>query len=107
MSDKITPEEDFLYEQCERFMITVGKEGLSQERNAMFRAIMMISRKRGLFELKKKGRTAYPSILDYVREEDLKLNNLIYAVWMLDYVTDVLKVLRKKESNMESGSDNA
>jgi len=104
------PDEDFLQLLCERFLSIMVSDGGQDERNAIFRAIMMTVRERIIRDLTTSNYTVYPALMQreppgpFIGEGQLELSPNLWSYQMTNYVKAVLEVLTKKNNTLGLGS---
>jgi len=80
-----------------------------EERNALFRAILMTVRGRIILDLKTRGITPYPALLQkeppgpFVQDGQLEISPNLWSYQMANYVKSVLEVLKRKNNSFALG----
>jgi hypothetical protein len=103
------PDEDFLQLECERFLSIMSSDNAQDERNALFRSIMLTVRERVEREIRTRSFTNYPVLFQrtppgpFINEGQLDLAPNIWSYQMTNYVKAVLEVLRKKNNTLGLG----
>lgn len=102
-------DEDYLMGQCERFLDIMSSNDTQEERNALFRAILMTVRGRIKYDLETRGITPYPCLLQkehpgpFVLEGQLEVSPNLWSYQMANYVKSVLEVLKRKSNSFALG----
>lgn len=103
------PDEDYLMLQCERFLDIMAHDNTQDERNALFRAILLTVRGRIIRDLEFRGMTDYPCLLQkdppgpFINEGQFEVNQNLWSYQMVNYVKSVLECIRHKSSSLSVG----